>query len=139
LNQLAWLLGALMLLSGCQQQPPLPAPPLVAIPAWVLDPQADGYETELGYAPAGSEGANQQQYRVAEMAAMRAFSQNQRVQVSSTITSVRIDGDDMQDESQARLSAANAMDFSKLTRLQTWVHPVTQDLYVLYGIPISRN
>jgi hypothetical protein len=57
------------------------------------------------------------------------------LRVSNTTTKVVVEGVLVEDNSQTHMSAANAMDFSRLTRLQTWVHPQTQDLYVLYGIP----
>lgn len=129
----AWCLGILVWLTGCQHTSPAPAATAVVVPSWVLDPQVEGYWTELGFAPADA--LSQQQSRIAEMAAMRAFSQNQRVRVSNTTTKVVVDGVQVEDNSKTRLSAANPMDFSRLTRLQTWVHPQTKDLYVLFGIP----
>jgi len=122
------------LLSGCGHTSPTSPNSAVSVPHWVVDTHTEGYITAVGFAPAQQGVFGPQQHRVAEMAAMRAFSQNQRVQVSNTSTSVTVDGELVDANSQTRLSAANPMDYSKLTRLQTWVHPETQDLYVLFGI-----
>jgi hypothetical protein len=122
-------------LLGCMSNNKATPTSLVSIPQWVVDAQVDGFVTAVGFAPAQQGVFGSQQHRVAEMAAMRAFSQNQRVQVSNTSTSVSVDGQLVDANNQTRLSAANPMDYSKLTQLQTWVHPETQDLYVLFGIP----
>jgi hypothetical protein len=122
-------------LLGCMSNNKVTPTSLVSIPQWVVDAQVAGFVTAVGFAPAHQGVFGSQQHRVAEMAAMRAFSQNQRVQVSNTSTAVNVNGQQVDANSQTRLTAANPMDFSKMTRLQTWVNPENQDLYVLFGIP----
>jgi hypothetical protein len=125
------------LLSGCGHTNTAPKNSVIALPEWVFDAHLEGYEIVVGFASAQKGVFELQQHRVAELSAMRAFSEIQRVHVSNTTTQVSQTGLPIEVQSQTQLNAANALDFSKLTRLNSWVHPKTQDLYVLYGIPIN--
>lgn len=109
-----------------------------ARPAWLLNPEKQGYQSVVAAAPRQDRGGHDAQYRVAVMKAYQELAQIQRVQVTSTNLILLEDRGgkvtrnlDVETQLQSRV----ALGVGDARVIEEWVDPENGDLYIWLVIP----
>ena len=109
-----------------------------ARPAWLLNPEKQGYQNVVAAAPRQARGGYDAQYRVAVMKAYQELAQIQRVQVTSTNRMLLEDRGgkvtrnlDVETQLQSRV----ALGIGEARVIEEWVDPKNGDLYIWLVVP----
>lgn len=123
------------LLSGCAAGPASKGGAQIAgAPAWVLNPEKQGYISVVGFAPQQEWGGKSAQYRVAEMKARQELAQMIQVQVESSsryATEVH-NGNTVRSEAdtETRLQSSVQLHLDQARVIEEWTDPATGMLYI---------
>jgi len=112
------------------------------LPDWVLRPDRSGYLAVVGSAPAQAMGGHVAQRRAARIDAERRLAEQIRIYVNRKQSVSRIQqGREVASsfESATTLESGAALSPSNAQIIKEWVHPESGELFVLLGLPVSRD
>jgi hypothetical protein len=141
------ILGAVFSMTGCAVPSgsvakivtPTESSPRVSLPAWVLNPDKQGYLSVIGSAPKQDLGGRDAQFRVALTKAHQELAQMVRLQVqsSSSFKSETHNGavvaQDADIETKLQTSVGLRLDAARV--IEEWTHPQTGELYLWLVTP----
>ncbi len=127
------LAAAMLLVAACATGGAGPAKPAKVYPAWVLNPDLQGYTGVIGAAPPQDMGGRDAQYRVAMLKARQELARMIRVQIEArtTVQTEERRGQVTQDyDSEMRLRTNQALQLDRARVVDEWVDPETGELYL---------
>ena len=133
-TRLLFLILFLVTLSACKQTTSREAEDTI-YPAWVLNPQINGFEAVSASAPKQKMGGDYAQRRVALTKARQQLAEQIRVRVQSVYMNSITDAGGEVSISQSmktKMRSRVMLNMGNAKILSEWVHPASGDLYIHY-------
>ncbi len=105
----------------------------VNYPQWVFLPKLDGYHVVIGSAIKQEISNSKAQLSVALLVAKAELARFYNTSVNSSLVLSQSNDDSIKIISKAHLKSRADLDLSNAEVLDTWQHPETEELFILYG------